>query len=99
MEKRQVFELPPVPIEVTEHQAEIKRCPRCGEVTRADFPGGVSRPVQYGPEITCTCGTGAGNDKMVYLNQYQMIPFEGFGDIEYKRKHHLFRDQETELFN
>lgn len=47
---RQVFDLPPVDIHVTEHQLISRRC-GCGIVTRANAPENVGAPVQYGPRI------------------------------------------------
>jgi len=49
--RRQVFDLPPIQICVTEHQLITRRC-GCGVTTRADAPVGVTTPVQYGPRIT-----------------------------------------------
>ena len=49
---RQVFDLPePRPLEVTEHRGHARRCGRCGVVTRAAFPVGVSAPAQYGRRL------------------------------------------------
>lgn len=45
-ERRQVIDLPPKRLWVTEHQVEEKQCPRCLQLTRASFPAGVSAPAQ-----------------------------------------------------
>lgn len=48
VETRQVFDLPPLRCEVTEHQVLAVPC-ACGKVHRGAFPAAVSAPVQYGP--------------------------------------------------
>ena len=67
IEKRQVFDIPPLKLEVTEHQAEVKICPECHTRSRGDFPEGVTQAVQYGERAKSFA---------VYLNQYQLIPYE-----------------------
>jgi transposase len=48
--RRQVFDLPPVQVRVTEHQVVARQC-GCGMVTCGTAPDGVDAPVQYGPRI------------------------------------------------
>lgn len=67
VERRQVFDLPPVVVEVTEHQVGTKQCPRCGCATRGEFPAWVTQPVQYG------CGL---LSLLVYLVVFQMLPWQ-----------------------
>ncbi len=50
VERRQVFDLPPVRAEVTEHQLIEREC-GCGQRTRGAAPAGAEAPVQYGPRI------------------------------------------------
>jgi transposase len=66
VEARQVFDLPPVRITVSEHRIEHRRC-RCGTTTMAPVPAGVNAPVQYGPRVRAIAA---------YLVGYQHLPYE-----------------------
>jgi len=58
LDKRQIFDLPLIAMEVSEHRVECKWCPACAKWITAPFPAEVSDPVQpvdfapkYLPEI------------------------------------------------
>ena len=62
-ETRQVFDLPVLQFEVTEHHAMQAIC-SCGHVHTAEFPAGVNATVQYGPRAQAA---------MVHLNQNHAV--------------------------
>lgn len=64
---RQVFDLPPLALEVTEYQVGTRVCPCCGHPNRGEFPAWVTQPVQYGPRLLSF---------VVYLLVYQLVPYE-----------------------
>jgi transposase len=66
-DKRQVFDLPPQKLEVTEHQVEVKRCPNTGREVSASFPSEVKARTQYGRRF---------NAMLAYLRSQQFIPSE-----------------------
>src|SRR5258705_148026 len=64
-ERRQVQEVPPVRLLVTEHQALHVRCPRCQQVSVGAFPAETPSRAQYGPQLRALA---------VYLVEEQLIP-------------------------
>ena len=63
--RRQVFDIPAVHLEVTEHQVEIKACPCCHKRVEAAYPEGVIQRVQSGPRVKAQAS---------YRNTYPLIP-------------------------
>ena len=51
VKKRQVFDLPPITFEVTQHEIERKVCPMCFHTEESSFPSDVTNVVQYGAHV------------------------------------------------
>lgn len=49
--RRQIFDLPPVNLHITEFKAEIKHCPICGCKNTGIFPENVTQSVQFGENL------------------------------------------------
>jgi len=70
--RRQVHELPPIRLQVTEHQLAHVRCPACGASTAAAAPAQVSAPRQYGPRLRAVA---------TYLVEQQFVPYARVRDL------------------
>lgn len=67
VETRQVFDLPKLGFEVTEHQVLAGQCAACGKICRGEFPEGIHAPVQYGPAALAA---------VVHLTHHHMMPVQ-----------------------
>lgn len=63
---RQVFDIPPITVQVTEHRRLHRACGNCGAQNSGTFPKGLVQEAQYGNKLKSLC---------VYLQNYQMLPF------------------------
>lgn len=75
-QRRQVFDLPPPCLEVTEYQIRVATCSECGALHKGSAPEGVNAPVQYGNGVKAYA---------VLLNVHFKLPFKKiqllFGDL------------------
>lgn len=69
--KRQVFDIPPPQVQVTEHQVPVKVC-SCGCEVRSSFPDAVTAPVHYGPRLQAIAR---------YLMHGHFIPEDRLSDL------------------
>jgi len=60
----QVFDTPPVKLQVIEYQMLAVACPDCARVTRAAVPDGVAGPCCYGPNVRAATALLACNGHM-----------------------------------
>lgn len=71
VEARQVMELPPLAVAVTEHRCLTVTC-TCGKVHRGEFPPELTEAIQYGPRLKALA---------VYLTQYQLLPMRRSAEL------------------
>jgi transposase len=71
-QKRQVFDIPKLGVEVTEHRAHGGWCPACGTETHAAFPAEVRAAAQYGATVEAL---------VVYLQAWQLLPEDRLAEL------------------
>lgn len=72
IEKRQLFDIPPMNIEVTEYQSHKVCCPYCQKINQEAFPEQVKATTQYGDNVKAWVS---------YLNVHHMLPYERIAEM------------------
>lgn len=67
-----MWDIPPLALEVTEHQIEQKKCPCCGVKNKAISPTHVAHTVQHGSRVQAL---------LVYLHHGQLLPYQRTMDV------------------
>lgn len=63
----QVFDIPEIKLQITDHVIETAKCPSCGKTVKSEDAGQFLRPAQYGSNIQSLC---------IYLMNYQLLPYD-----------------------
>ena len=72
IKSRQLFDIPKIKIEVTEHQIITKVCRNCGKKNKSNFPKGLVQEAQYGNNV---------KEFSVSLQNYHMLPFKRCSEL------------------
>lgn len=72
IEKRQLYDLPSIEMEITEYQSHSKICSYCNSLNKPSFPEYIKAPVQYGDNL---------KSFVSYCNCFQMLPYERIGEL------------------
>jgi transposase len=72
LDRRQVFDIVPAHLVVTEHQLIARKCEACGAYSVGDFPEDVRASVQYGSEVLALS---------VYLTAGQFLPLKRASEL------------------
>jgi transposase len=64
---RQIHDIIPARLYVTEYGTDEKTCPDCGKIHKSEFPSNVTQPVEYGNSLKTL---------VTYLNEYQLLPLD-----------------------
>src|SRR2546430_14262596 len=70
--RHQVVELLPLAVRVTEYQMGVRRCPACGQRTRAALPAGVPRR-PFGPRLTAVVALLSGRYRLSRREVRQLL--------------------------